>query len=43
MVSDLAQAKGIEEFEKNLDSPAEDQDAVRPYIGQLDEVFEWQE
>lgn len=35
--------RGIEEFEKSLDAPIEHQDAIRPYLGQLDEIFEWQE
>jgi uncharacterized protein YecA (UPF0149 family) len=35
--------KGIEEFEQNMDAPEEDQDSVRPYLDQLDAIFEWQE
>lgn len=35
--------KGIDEFEKNVNAPQDDQDAVRPYLSQLDTIFEWQE
>lgn len=34
---------GIAELKKNLDAPTADQDAVKPHLGELDTLFEWQE
>ena len=40
----LSQMKmSMTQMEKSLAAPAPDQEAVKPYIGQLDTVFEWQE